>query len=362
MNDLKYWVWLSSLPGIGSRRFQQLVQYFGSPINVWNASKDQLEGISGLEGSISVILDDKFRKDVDVYMDKIKELGIQVLRMVDDRYPFKLKAIYDPPPVLYIKGKLEKSDEKAIAIVGSRKTTDYGRNMARELAYELALRGITVVSGMARGIDTCAHRGAIEAGGRTIAVLGSGLDKPYPPENERLMEIISTSGAVISEFIVGTNPLPLNFPARNRIISGLSMGVVVIEAGEKSGALITADFALEQGREVFAVPGNVNSPTSKGTNKLIKEGAKMVTCVEDILEEFEEFKAVKLSSKESGIRVDDLSDEERKVIEVIGVEPLHIDIILRETGYNIQEISSLLTILETKGILKQLPGKFFVRT
>ncbi len=362
MDDLKYWVWLSSLPGIGARRFNQLIEYFGSPYEVWNANYNQLFRVQGLGKNIYTVLNQKYRDNLEFYMHRIKEIGIDVLRAVDDDYPVHLKAIYDPPPVLYVRGKLEKSDDRAVAIIGSRKATIYGLNMAKEIAFELAIRGITVVSGMARGVDTFAHRGALEAGGRTIAVLGCGVDIPYPPENKMIIDQVSKSGSVISEFAVGMKPLSGNFPARNRIISGLSMGVVVIEAGDRSGSLITVDFALEQGKEVFAAPGNATSYESKGTNRLIKEGAKMVTCVEDVLEEFAELRTIKVvSEKKNEQQYSNLDEDERKIINNIGAEPVHIDILLRRTGHNIQKINSVLTMLELKGILKQLPGKFFLR-
>ena len=362
MDDIKYWVWLSSLPGIGARRFKQLIDHFGLPEEVWNANEKQLQSLQGFQKIIPSILDINLRNNIDTYMHRVEKLDIKILRVVDEDYPSNLKDIYDPPPVLHVCGKFEKTDDKAIAIVGSRNATEYGRGMAKEIANELALRGITVVSGMARGIDTFAHKGAIEVGGRTIAVMGCGVDVPYPPENRRLMDMVSKSGAVISEYPIGIQPFAGNFPARNRIVSGLSMGVVVIEAAERSGALITVDFALEQGKEVFALPGRVKSEESKGTNKLIKDGAKIVTCTEDILEEFANIELYnpKMHSVVEQ-KYSQLNFEEIKILEVIHTEPTHIDNILRGTGYNIQKINSLVTMLELKGILKQLPGKFFIR-
>lgn len=361
-NDLKYWLWLSSLPGIGARKFKQLVEHFGSPKAVWDAGHHQLAQIPGIGKAIPAILDKKIRDSIDSTMHKIKGTGVKILRIIDDDYPDNLKNIYDPPPVLYIRGSVEQCDKKAIAIVGSRNATEYGWDMAQELAYHLAVRGITVVSGMARGIDTCAHQGALEAGGRTIAVLGCGVDITYPPENKKLKARIEESGAVVSEFGIGMGPLPGNFPARNRIISGLSMGVLVIEARERSGALITVDFAVEQGREVFAVPGNVKSKGSAGTNKLIRDGAKMVTCVEDILEEFPDLWGMKtISEGKEKRQYANLDKDEIKILENIDSEPVHIDILTRKTGYNIQKVNSVITIMEMKGILKQLPGKYFMR-
>jgi len=288
MDNLKYWVWLSSIEGIGSRRIHNLLQHFGMPKNIWDASEGELAGAPDIGYKLaSAVYSPENKKAVDRLLSKIDKEGIRVLTLESPDYPSNLKNIYDPPPVLYLKGSLLPDDTLALGVVGSRTATAYGLKTAQELALGLASRGITVVSGMARGIDTMAHTGALAGGGRTIAVLGSGIDVVYPPENKRLYEKIQKSGAVISEFIPGTKPLAGNFPARNRIISGLSLGVIVVEAAEKSGSLITADFALEQGREVFAVPGNISSGQSVGTNNLIKQGAKIVTRIEDILEEFE---------------------------------------------------------------------------
>lgn len=362
MDDLKYWIWLSSLPGIGAYRFKLLLDHFGSAENVWNANERELRKLRGIGSSIWAILNHSFRKNLDSDMYKIEKSGIKVIRIIDKEYPAMLKEIHDPPPILFVRGNLRIEDQKAIAIVGARNVTHQGMNIARELAYELASRGITIVSGMARGTDTFAHRGALEARGRTIAVLGCGVDVAYPPENRDLISRVSESGAVISEFTLGTKPFSANFPARNRIISGLSAGIVVIEAGEKSGALITADFALEQGREVFAVPGNPQTISSKGTNRLIKEGAKMITCVEDIIEEFKDFDLDRVkTSKKNRELLENLSEDETKIIGNINVEPVHMDEIIFKTGFDTKKLNSMLTILEMRGILKQLPGKFFIR-
>lgn len=261
--------------------------------------------------------------------------------------------------------------EKSISIVGSRKATSYGLEAGEELAYQLSMLGITITSGMARGIDSSAHKGALKAKGRTIAVLGCGHDIIYPPENKALIEEIIKSGAVISEYLPGTKPMAMNFPARNRIISGISLGVVVIEAAENSGSLITANFALEQGREVFALPGNINRINSKGTNKLIKEGAKLTTCIEDILEELEIYNLID-NKKIDGIDEDNidneifdqkyyrgLDNEERRMIQCLKYEPLHVDYLANMTGYSIKHINSILTMLELKGVIEQMPGKIF---
>lgn len=364
MEKVKYWVWLSTIVGLGSKRFQYLLNQYGSPEEVWKLSSQEIKKISYFPLSlIQQLLDPKIRENVDVHMEKIKENQIQVVTIHEEEYPMFLKTIHDPPVVLYVKGQLIKN-EKALAIVGSRRATAYGVKMAETIGKELAKCGITVVSGMARGVDSKAHIGALHEQGRTIAVLGCGLDQAYPPENKDLMERIQSSGAVVSEYVPGMPPLPQNFPARNRIISGISMGVVVIEANEKSGSLITADFALEQGREVFAIPGNVNSFNSLGTNKLIKDGAKIVTCMEDILEEIRVFRNSSFDfadqrQREKNNIFKGLEAEEKALAICIYKEDLHIDQLMEKTGMGMNQINSFLVMLELKGIIEQLPGKIF---
>ncbi|NSW89894.1 MAG: DNA-protecting protein DprA [Firmicutes bacterium] len=367
----KYWVWLSSLDKVSPINRLKLLDYFKDPKNIWEASEEELRKLQFLtEVSIGQIIDEKHKTQISTYMKSIAELGIEVITIKDEIYPFYLKNIYDPPVVLYVKGVLIQN-EKSIALVGSRKATSYGFEAGEELAYQLASLGITIVSGMARGIDSSAHKGALRAKGRTIAVLGCGHDIVYPPQNKTLMEDIIENGAVISEYLPGTAPLPKNFPARNRIISGLSLGVVVVEAAENSGSLITANFALEQGREVFALPGDINRINSRGTNKLIKEGAKLTTCIEDILEELEIYnivnntasKRTKGNDKSYGlhdqINYKGLNNEERRIVECLMYEPMHIDFLVNMTGYSIKYINSVLTMLELKGIVEQMQGKIF---
>jgi DNA processing protein len=285
LDKYKYWVWLGSIPGVGAVKSKKLLEYFVEPYNIFTAKEMDLASLSFLtRADIANIINKEYKESVNKHIENILANNIEIITIEDESYPEYLKDIYDAPLILYIKGNIDKKD-KYLAVVGSRRATTYGLNMAEVVSRELSKCGITVVSGMARGIDTYAHKGVLSVKGRTIAVLGCGLDIVYPYENKKLMENIIESGACISEFLPGTKPLSGNFPARNRIISGMSMGVIVIEAGEKSGSLITANFALEQGREVFALPGNVNSLNSTGTNRLIKEGAKMVTSLDDILEE-----------------------------------------------------------------------------
>lgn len=373
--DLKYWMWLSSIPGIGASKFHRLVEHFQSPEKLWNARQIEYGRIKGLDaGTAHKILAREYKDKISIYFDRIKKYNINVFTVKDEGYPSNLLSIYDPPPVLYVRGRLIREDENAVAIVGSRKATPYGLHMARKIAGELARQGITVVSGMARGIDSAAHSGALAAGGRTIAVLGCGVDTVYPPENRELMDKIIENGAVVSEFVPGEPPKKLNFPARNRIISGLSRGVVVAEAGKKSGALITADFALEQGREVFALPGDNNGSVSAGTNALIDDGAKPVAGAEDILEElgWEMNTACRrptCSSASSGKeicavnaekRTAELAENEKRVLSSILTRPKHIDDIVAECGYDAGTVGFILTMLELKGMIRQLPGAVFI--
>ncbi len=362
---LKYWVWLNSIPNVGAVKGNLLINHFGDPKNIWDASEAELKTASFLNArTIGFLADDKYKNEALRQLKVIEELKIKVITIKDSLYPYYLKNIYDPPIILYVRGNILE-EEKCIAVVGSRKATSYGLKMAETISYELARLGITVISGMARGIDTYAHKGALKAGGRTIAVLGCGPDVVYPAENKQLMADIKNTGAVISEFKPGMQPIATNFPARNRIISGMSQGVVVIEAGERSGSLITAGFALEQGREVFAVPGNINSFSSVGTNKLIKDGAKIVTDIEDILEEL---RVYSLKDKWTGLRREEafdqsrfkgLDSEERKLVECLKSEPLHIDILADKSGLSVKAVNAILVMLELKGIVEQAPGKIF---
>jgi len=297
----------------------------------------------------------------------IAEQGVRVLTFNDEEYPAILRAIVDSPIVLYVKGRLPENLSLSIALVGSRGASLYGMSIAAQWSARFVELGFTVVSGMARGIDTAAHTGALKAHGQTVAVLGCGLSTVYPPENEKLFAEIAASGAVISEFPMTMPPMAHNFPRRNRIISGLSMGVVVVEAAAKSGALITADFALEQGREVYAVPGKVDSPTSKGVHGLIKQGAKLVSCVEDILEDIhpqllQEVRAhVVLPEIKEPVALESLSEPEQQIYRFISDRPVHIDQLIDRCGTDALRVTTVLSCLELKHLVKQLPGKLFVR-
>jgi DNA processing protein len=293
----------------------------------------------------------------------IQELGGQILVHGDSRYPSSLLQIPEPPPVLYLLGQLKKEDKIALSIVGSRAASSQGRLNAERIAGKLAGMGITIVSGLAMGIDTWAHKGALMAGGRTLAVLGCGLDYNYPRYNSALKERIAEQGAVISEFPLGTPPLPMNFPRRNRIISGMSMGTLVVEAAKKSGSLITVNFALEQGRDVYAIPGNIDSPLSSGVNGLIQKGAKLIQGVDDIIEEFplEVLNYIAENEKRPEKSPVSGSRQEMLVLKLLKKQPVHIDELTCQTSMAPAEVSSLLMKMELKGQVRQLPGKLFTR-
>ena len=283
---MEYWIWLSIIEKKNYTITRRLLDIYKTPEEIWKLSKKELEQLEVEEQMIQEMTNPNYRRIVKAYILYMKEKNIQILTIKDKDYPYLLKQTYDPPSVIYIMGNKEILFQNGIAIVGSRNCSLYGQKIAKYLSYQLAKKGIHIISGLARGIDTFSHMGTLQAKGKTIAVLGSGLDVIYPPENAKLAEkIVESEGCLVSEYIVGTKPLGEHFPARNRIISGLASGVVVVEASEKSGSLITVDFALEQGKNVYAVPGNINSPNSLGTNSLIKQGAKIVTNVEDILED-----------------------------------------------------------------------------
>ncbi|MBN1189590.1 MAG: DNA-processing protein DprA [Dehalococcoidales bacterium] len=359
MNDkeLQYWVGFSLIPGIGRVKFSQLEKYFGRLDNAWKAGPADLRQ-AGLERNIlkSIALF-RPRIDLDAEMEKLDKQGVKACTCHDSLYPARLKEIYDYPPVIYVKGELTTRDEWCIAVVGTRRATIYGRQVAQELAADLARSSITVVSGLARGIDTVAHRSTLEAGGRTIGVFGCGLDVIYPAENASLAGNIVQHGAIISEYPLGTKPRPDNFPRRNRIMSGMSLGVLVIEADQSSGAIITARMALEQNREVFAVPGSILSPVSRGTNALIKEGAKLVQSCDDILEELNLTASVHQMEMKEAIPT---SETEELLLKYLTAEPVHIDGICRASGLPVSTVSSNLAIMELKGLVRQVSSMNFV--
>ncbi len=364
--DIRHWIALNMIPGVGGATFRRLVKFFGSPENALNASLNDLSRIRGLTPSVcESIVQHRGRIPIEREIDAIERYGCKVITIQDESYPANLKAIYDPPQVLYVKGELLPGDSFSVSVVGTRSASSYGKTVAEKLSNHLAARGVTVVSGMAYGIDTAAHKGALSASGRTIAVMGNGLDVVYPSRNAGLFEEIVSSGAAISEFSMGTQPLKSNFPRRNRLISGLSLGTLVVEAPERSGALITADCALEQGREVFAVPGQILSEMSSGTHSLIKQGAKLVESVEDILEELPSHALLPMEEEDLEIeekRVElQLSEDEYPVWKAVSVSPIHIDDISRQAGLPPYKVSAALVMLELKGLVQQLAGKMFTR-
>lgn len=362
--DKACWIALNMVEGVGRITYNKLIAHFGSPEKVFSASQKELMDVEGIgRKTADSIKSFKLEEEAKKELDRIKKSNTDVLTITDTEYPSSLKAIFDPPPVLYVKGRILKSDAIAVAVVGSRSPTVYGKLVTEKISKEIVEMGITVVSGMARGIDSIAHKSAINCGGRTIAVLGCGLNVVYPPENFRLMDEIAGNGAVISEFPMSAKPDKMNFPQRNRVISGLSLGVVVVEAAEKSGSLITARHAVEQGREVFAVPGSLNSPKSHGTNRLIKMGAKLIEDVGDIIEEFppDVNSFLKKPVEKKRIEDNDLTEEERLVYSFTGAEPYHIDAIIERSNLPVGMVSAILSKLELKGLIRQLSGKMFVK-
>lgn len=355
---------LNMVEGLGVTLLSRLLERFGSPEAILAASRRELEEVEGVGSALSRNIC-KARKQIDAraQMKSAEKFAVKIITAASDDYPKPLRRIFDPPLVLYVKGEYKEEDALAMAIVGSRRASYYGKNQAERLAGSLAKMGFTIVSGMAWGIDSAAHRGALAAGGRTIAVLGSGLANPYPKGNEKLLAEIVENGAAITEFPLNFPPRPENFPRRNRLISGLCLGVVVVEAAERSGSLITARWAMEQGREVFAVPGPIDSTTSRGTHRLIKDGAKLVERVEDVIEELGPLAEVLTPvPKEKKPGPSGLKPEEEKILEVLSPsEPKSIEDIIAETGLTAQAASSVLMVLELRKLVKQLAGKRFVK-
>jgi DNA processing protein len=356
-DQLKYWVGFSKIAGIGRVRLSQLKDYFGSLQDAWKAPEGKLKQ-AGLDSrTIDTLLLLRPRISPDAEMERLERYKVKVLICEDPSYPARLKEIYDYPPVLYVRGDLPSQDEPCLAVVGTRRPTIYGRQVAEEIVADLAQSKITIVSGLARGIDSVVHRTALDAGGKTIAVFASGLDIVYPAENAKLAQAIIEHGALISEYPLGVNPKAENFPLRNRIMSGLSLGVLVVEAGERSGALITAFQALEQNREVFAIPGSILSPASKGTNRLIQEGAKLVCNCADILEELN----LTITTQQLEIKEFSPANEaESLMLKQLTSEPAHIDEICRRSGLTMPEVSSTLAMMELKGIAKQVGNMNYV--
>lgn len=356
---------LNMTRGIGARTYKALLERFGSSEAILHASKKELEAVQGLGPKLSSAIIEMSRNiDIESEINLAENKGIQIIPYTSDKYPKHLKTIYDPPLVLYIKGDILNTDVLAIAIVGARRCSYYGLTQAKRFGRLLAQKGLCIVSGMARGIDAAAHQGAINSDGRTIAVLGCGLGNIYPRENVELAEQIVQNGAVISEFPMNTPPDSRNFPPRNRLISGLSLGVLVVESSLNSGSLITAKWALEQGKEVFAIPGNIDNVCSRGTHKLIKEGAKLVEDIADIIQELGPIAEI-LNFSDTPATDDPksllLNTHEKKIFSLLSSSPRDIDDIIQVSGLPTSVVSSTLMILEIKKFAKQLTGKRFVK-
>ncbi|HSB89333.1 MAG TPA: DNA-processing protein DprA [Anaerolineales bacterium] len=360
MGDMKrYWVAFNRVHGIGAVRFASLLERFGDLESAWNASPQALvaSGIGPL--AVQRLLEARAACDLDVEMARLEKAGVEVVTWLDESYPRQLRQAPHAPPVIYLRGRLVPADDRAVAVVGTRTPTPYGQSVARDLAAALAVHGVTVVSGLARGIDAISHRAALEAGGRTMAILGSGLDQIYPAEHRQLAEEIVEHGALLSDYALGTRPEAANFPPRNRIISGLARAVVVVEAGEESGALITARFAADQGRDVFAVPGSIYHRASRGTNRLIQDGAAPMLAPEDVLKSLESG-YVPLNMPPAAAETDD--PIERAVLGCLGSEPSHIDEVVALAGRTVPEVTAALAMLELKGLVTHVGAMNYVRS
>jgi len=357
MKDVRYWVGFNKVTGIGAARLRALLDYFGDLEIAWQAPAIDLQQAGLDRRSLSSLLEARRDLDLDAEVERLQRAGVRVVTWDDPDYPPNLRQVYNAPPVLYVRGRIEKRDEWAVAIVGTRRASVYGKEAAQMLGAGLARAGVTIVSGLARGIDAVAHRACLDAGGRTIAVLGCGLDTIYPQQNAGLAAEMVQHGALVSEYALGVRPDARNFPPRNRIISGLTLGTIVVEADLGSGALITADFAAEQGREVFAVPGSVFARSSRGTNALIQQGAKMVCSVADVLEELN----LTMVSEQAQVRaVIPENETEALLLNHLSAEPIHVDDLGRAVRLPIAQVTSTLALMELKGMVRQVGGMSYV--
>ena len=370
MNENDYLIWLSSIPGLSLKRQKKMLEIFGSAHDIWCAPEKLILMTDGMPKNIlENIINYRSEKKLVAYENLMLKNKVKFISYLDGNYPELLKQINDYPLGIYVLGKLPDDSKVKISIVGSRKYTEYGAYVTKKISHDLSKINIVIVSGMARGIDSVAHEAAIDAGGKTIAVLGCGLNICYPPENNKLREKIIYNGCLISEFSLGTKPLTGNFPMRNRIISGLSQGLIVTEASEKSGTLITVGHALEQGREVMAVPGAINSMFSQGTNYLIKQGASLITDYKDVIELIGKTELIgkneildKNMSEKNFLNKDIILDNDEKIIySLIGLEQTSFDFIVANTNLPINKLSSCLMMLEMQGVIKRLPGQKYVR-
>ena len=350
--DTRFLVGLSLLPGIGPARFNKILTHFGEPERAWRASERELLQLGVDAKFMPQLLECRRTLSLEREMEKIERLGVRVLSLGDPEYPAQLREVFNAPPLLYIKGEIARADNQSIGVVGTRSPTVYGKELTARIVPELVGAGLTVVSGLARGVDSVAHQAALQAGGRTIAVLGCGIDVVYPAENRNLYARIAAQGAIVTDYPLGTKPDAYNFPARNRIISGLSLGTVVMEAQQGSGALITADYALEQNREVFAFPGRATDRGSAGCNHLIKEGrAKLVTSTADILDELDLTVAVQQLEIKAVIPA---NDEEGRLLALLSHDPVHIDDLVRRSTLPSPAVASTMMMLELKGVVRQV--------
>ena len=360
--DYAPWLALGRIKGVGGVNFKKITTQFADASAIFRASPAQLGEIEGLHRDIiDNITNFADWAEIDNEIRRARAAGIKMIPFSAAAYPLRLRSISDPPPLLYVKGEIS-NDDRAVAIVGSRSASDYGRRVARDLARGLVSFGFTVVSGMARGIDGMAHESAIQSGGRTVAVLGCGVDRAYPPEHEMLYRRISESGAVISELPMGARPIAFNVPARNRLISGLSLGVVVVEATEKSGSLITASLAAEQGREVFAVPGEAGASRSRGSHRLIRQGAKLVETVDDIIEEIAPQLARRAGDGAAPVArtlPENSAPAARQIFALLNESALQVDQVIEQTGLTAPQLLQVLLDLELQGFVSQTPGKIY---
>ena len=352
-DEKKYWIGFNLVRGVGSVRFHQIRAYFGDLANAWLAPAEAFKAAGLPERTVDNLIRLREETDLDQLYDSILAQDVSVLILSEPEYPKLLCEIGQPPPVLYVRGELTPADDFSVAMVGTRKITSYGQQITRDTSTFLAGHGLTIISGLARGVDALAHQHALKAGGRTIAVLGSGVDVIYPPEHRKLADAIVENGAIISDYPLGTQPEGVNFPPRNRIISGLSLATIVVEAGYRSGALITAEFAVEQGRDVFAVPGNVLSPMSQGTNRLIQNGAYAMISPQDVLdvlglEQVSEFQAARQTLP--------ADTTEAKILQVLDYEPIHVDEICHASGLAVETVTAALTMMELKGMVQHVGG------
>jgi DNA processing protein len=356
-HDIRYWLGFSKVSGIGAARLRALLDHFGELELAWKAPIHELQQAGLDRRSILNLVEVRGGLDLEAEVQRLARQGVTITTWEDADYPPNLRQVYNPPPVLYVRGSIDTRDEWAVAIVGTRRASVYGKEAAQMLSTGLAQAGVTVVSGLARGIDTVAHRSCLDAGGRTLAVLGCGVDVVYPQENARLAAEIAERGALVSEYPLGTRPDARNFPPRNRIVSGLALGTLVVEGDVGSGALITADFAAEQGREVLAVPGSIFARNCRGTNRLIQQGAKMVCTVGDVLEELN----LTMVSEQAQVRaVLPENETEALLLKHLSAEPLHIDVLGRAANLPIAQVSSTLALMELKGLVRQVGGMSYV--